>query len=444
VCQERAATGARLLTSPCLVRAERARPLALACLLLAACTPAAPRETVAVAPTAGASATPAFAARAEAHLAEGRTVGEWLVVGLAHAPSDQNLAAPQLLVVLRDASGAEIGRQTVDIAADPLPAGAAWPFEEPFRPSRAPRAVEVRLVGNPGPAAASSLVRASVLRSFLDAEGATILLGRLADSGGGAAIESVRLLGRDESGRATAVVSAIPAVAFLAPRESAPFLARAPRLANGATWQAFVIARPAEQPAALLQVETVSAHEDDQGNPFVSLFVRNDSPQPVWAQVTAVASLGEAWMAAAALELPTPLAPGARLPLALRLPRTSVERDGAPAPADLAWQIFTASRPASASAVSLPLEVVGYEAVGSTLLLRIRVEGIAAGLVDRPSVIVALRGSDGELLGAGLTAGDTSLADGASLVLTVAIPIARGLDLRQTEFDVLAVGVPGG
>src|SRR3990172_3264039 len=69
------------------------------------------------------------------HLATGS--GGWRVLGLA-GEAAQAIEDPHVLIVLRDGSGAEISRRTIEIAADPLPSASAYLFREPFRPATLP------------------------------------------------------------------------------------------------------------------------------------------------------------------------------------------------------------------------------------------------------------------------------------------------------------------
>src|SRR3972149_1259528 len=135
--------------------------------------------------------------------------------------------------------------------------------------------------------------------------------------------------------------------------------------------------------------------QDDQGNPFVTAVVRNQTSEPLWVVLTGIVAHGETWLAGDSLSLPLPLAPGDRAPFSLRLPGVSLPPEG-----QVEWLIVTRASPAEAGPVTVPSEVIGYEAVGSTLFLRVLLTGGAEG-TRHPSAQATLMGDEGELVSAG-------------------------------------------
>jgi hypothetical protein len=87
------------------------------------------------------------------------------------------------------------------------------------------------------------------------------------------------------------------------------------------------------------------------------------------------------------------------------------------------------------------LEVIGYEPVGSTLFLRVRLTAPVSAAIERPTAFATINGPDGSLLSAGWSSGPILLGSGQEAVVTVPIPLPSGLDLTEAQFDVRAAGL---
>ena len=131
-----------------------------------------------------------------------------------------------------------------------------------------------------------------------------------------------------------------------------------------------------------------------------------------------------------------PLAPGDRAPFSLRLPGVSLPPEG-----QVEWLIVTRASPAEASPVTVPSEVIGYEAVGSTLFLRVLLTGGAEGR-RHPSAQATLMGDEGELVSAGWGVGPPALGPGETAVITLALPLPSEFDLTLGQLDVQGGGLP--
>jgi len=385
------------------------------------------------------SQTPAYqlSLPVAAELAPQLESGEWLVLGLAGAAS-QAIADPHVLIVLRDGSGAEIARRTIELPTDLLPPASAWPFRELFRPSSTPASVEARLLGNlatlpPGPDLA-----ARVLRTFLDAQGRTIALGFLANSGPAEAIvERLGLLGRDATEGIREVLYAEPVADRIGSGDRVPFLVPLPLGGEDLEWEVFPIARASDGSRLPVTIQEVRSDRDDQDNPFVTAIVHNTSQEPVWLTLTGIALEGELWLAGDSLSLPLPLAPGGRAPFSLRLPGV-----GLPPEDPVEWLIVAHASPAEAGPVAVRSEVIGYEAVGSTLFLRIVLTGGEPAGTLAPAARAMIRGDEGLIVSAGWGAGPPSLAPGETAVVTLALPLPGGFDLTLGQLDVQGGGLP--
>ena len=379
-----------------------------------------------------------IAIESEARLRADPASGGWWVVGLARA-AQEALANPHVRLVLRDAAGGEIARRTIELAIDPLPAERTWPYQEIFRPDSIPQTVEATLLGSSAGESSSPSVESRVVRSFLNAQGATMVLGRIHNPGREpVSIEAVRLLGRDPSGAPTEVVNAEPASSWLAPDGTMPFLGVLP-VTDELDWEPFTMTLPAGPSPPTVEASEIEARQDDQGNPYMTASLINGESDPLWASVTAVASGGGVWLAAESIAVPLPLAPGEASPLSLRLPATSL---GGVAATEVGWTLFVGSRPAESLSVPVASEVIGYSPVGSSLFLRIRLTGPEPAAISNPAALASLRSEDGRLVSAGWAAGPPILAPGESTEVTLALPLPPGFDLTLGQIDVRAGGVP--
>jgi hypothetical protein len=215
-----------------------------------------------------------------------------------------------------------------------------------------------------------------------------------------------------------------------------PFLALLPRGSEDFEWEVFPIARRAVGSPLTVEILEVLSDRDGQGNPFVSAVVHNNSPEPLWLTLTGVVLEGERWLVGDSFTLPLPLAPGGRAPFALRIPSV-----GLPQAEAVEWLLVPHTTPAEASPISLPSEVVGYESVGSTLFLRVRITAGEGTTIESPSAYASLTDGEGQIVSAGWGSGPPMLTPGASVEVTLALPLPRGFDLTLGQLDVQAAGL---
>jgi len=411
-------------------------PALIFLLALTACT--SPTEEAPLPPSATTTPVHELSLPVEADLVHPATdSGEWLALGIA-GQAAQAIEDPHVLIVLRDGAGAEISRRTIEIAADPLPSASAWPFREPFRPATPPASVEATLLGNPAAFREGPDLTGRVLRTFFDAQGTTVALGALANLGPAEAIvERLGLIGRDATGEIREVLDVEPAAARLGSEEAVPFLAPLPRGSEDLEWEVYPIARAVDGPPLTVEILERRFDQDDQGNPFVTAVVRNQTLEPLWVVLTGVVADGETWLAGDSLSLPLPLAPGNRAPFSLRLPGASL-----PPEDQVEWLIVARASPAEAVPVTVPSEVTGYEAVGSTLFLRVLLTAGAEMGTRYPSAQATLTGDDGQLVSAGWGVGPPALAPGETAVITLALPLPSDFDLTLGQLDVQGGGLP--
>jgi hypothetical protein len=403
-------------------------------LLVAACTPAPLPPSPAPTPTA----TPDFTLNldVEASLRPAPLPGEWIVTGLALAgPND--VETPRLSLVLRDSTGAELDRRTVDVQPDPLPAGASWPFRETFALETTPSTVHARLQGDSGNAAQRPLLQGEVLRTFIDSRGGTVALGSLANEATRQAfVTSLRVAGRDAAGALQEVLDVRPARRQLEPGEVTPFLAALPPEAEALEWEVYSIAAFGDGSDPAIEIVEQTSADDDQGHPFVTTVLRNISEDPRFPAITGILGHEDAWLSGEAFELPVALAPGEQAAISLRVPGLGLSPE-----AEIEWLLVTDSTAAEGRSIPVASEVIDFQPLGSTLVLGVR---LTAGQrpVGQPAVQAALIGENGVTLSAAWGAGPAALGPGESAVVPLALPIPRGFDLAQGQLDVRAVGLP--
>jgi hypothetical protein len=300
-----------------------------------------------------------------------------------------------------------------------------------------PRTVEATLLGLAGSDQSAARVLGEVRRIFLDALGGSVALGSLANAATSPIrIEHVRLMGRDSAGTMQDVLDVTPARRELTAGEVTPFLADLPPRDEPLEWEVHTIAAAADRPRQAIEILDEYATEDDQANPFVTAVLRNDSEDPRWVTLTAIARQGETWLSGDSFSLPIPLAPGERAPIALRVPGAGLADD-----AQVEWLLVPDSARAEAGSVPTASEVVGFGPVGSTLFLRVRLTG-GDRQVHNPAAYASITTDDGRTVSAAWAAGPPILTPGQTSVVTLAVPMPGGFDLTQAQVDVRAAGIP--
>lgn len=356
-------------------------------------------------------------------------------MGLAEAGREA-MEAPEILLTVYGPSGSELTRQTIALPIEVLPAGAGWPFSlkvsSPSEPTSAQAVLQGAAAADPSAPRAS----AEVLETFLDTQGASQLLGRVRVDGDlPFEVVSLGVLGRDRSGKITDVLGAEPAGANDPGHRETPFLARVPAGSRASTWTAFPIARSLEHAPPPVDVTPGEAMSDDQGNPFLTVHLRNPGQDPLWVRATAVLKADGEWQAGEAIVLPVPLGPGLSTAISFLVP-------GSPPNPELptSWETFVDARAADASPVPLASEVVGYEPVGSALLIRVRTEVPVSQEMERAGVSAVLRSESGPIVSASWAAA-SDLAAGDAPIVVLALPLPDGFDLTASILDVEALGL---
>jgi hypothetical protein len=234
------------------------------------------------------------------------------------------------------------------------------------------------------------------------------------------------------------ILDAAPGADRIEANAAAPFLAVLPPGSEALEWEVFPIARTATGPRLNVAIRDVHADRDDQGNPFVTAGAQNNSGLPLRLTLTAVAQVGRTWLLGESLSLPVPLAPGDFAPFSLRVPGVGLGLED-----EIDWVIEARAEPAEAGPISIPSEVVGYEPLGSTLLLRVRLTGVDGVSIEHPSAMATLLDEEGRIVSAGWNEHTASLAPGESADVPLALPLPAGFDLTLGQLDVHGSGLKG-
>lgn len=152
---------------------------------------------------------------------------------------------------------------------------------------------------------------------------------------------------------------------------------------------------------------------------------------------------------AAGLFFPVPLKPGESQAFALAaVPGIEVwmlQQNGKPQNLSLQiWFDALALAPSVLAPSSLDLEIRSAEAIAGTLFLHGTVRNPWIDEMTHPSVLAAVRTTEGDLLAAGWMEVALSLAPNESADFVLALPLPEGADLAMTEYDLRALGVPIG
>jgi hypothetical protein len=433
----------------------RTAPLALVMILatLIACGPGpdlAASPTVPPTPTAVLTPTPVFEAQVLGLVVlPDSQPGDWRVVGLLENRSGFAVSDVQLAVWLEDPRGDRLTETTVLPALPHLGPGEDTPFMARFRG-----------VGAVSGANASVLVarRAPIQRAEAEVsepeqtageDGSLLLLGLISNPGAGPiAIDSIAYLGVDRQGQGHALALAQAAPTWLEAGASSPFLAVADSTQEPLRWVPFVDALEQDPlPGSAIElVGPVELRLTAQGRPFAVGVLTNSSDQPRRPSLLVVVRAATRVLGVAGLDGPFPLAPGEQLPFGVADfpglgPRLEQLR---PDPASLSVEALVDPR---ASALSpdhrnqLEVQIDSFESVGSAVFLRGTVTNPHSVSLSRPSLYVALRTTEGDLLTAGWRELAAQLAGGGRLEFVVDLPFPQSGDLAMAEFDVVAFGL---
>lgn len=432
--------------------------LLLLSLALTGCNPgAAPTPPASATPEATATTPPSPTPRMtteiqELRLLAGPQAGDWRVVGLVANRSSFAVRGVGLRVVLEGAAGTALAEQLVPLALTNLAPGEVSPFTARFAETWvSATSARAEVIGYRGARFTRTSISAGELQRVPSIEGGEVILGELTNSSGTPVdIDGMALLALDADGQPSGLAVPTVLLSHLEPGQSSPILALLEPGIEAVELSSFVdaVAAAAMAPVPLGFPEPPTVQLDAQGDPFVLGSIKNEGSTYRWASFILRVSLEGEVVAAVEVLPPVPLGPGETRPFSVTdLPGLAALLEGREwIPEDLAVEAVVDPRASSvyrAPTEVLGLELYSFEPIGGSLFLRGRVTNDQAAAVEGPVVLASIRTTEGRLVAAGWLVAAEALEAGASADFVLALTLPRGADLAMSEYDVLAVALPG-
>lgn len=416
--------------------------------MLVGCAPAASTPTATTPPTATPTSTPIpvtptlHASLTEPILVED-PVGRRTALGLIRNRAPHAVEGIELEVTFLSATGDMIRQEQVVPVLPYLASGGASPVEFQYEGNTNPASVTLEVVRYEVREALTVQPGASLQTALAGADGGTRVLGELElhDDVGAVRIDGFAVASADAEGKLTSLARSIAATSYLAPGDRLPFEAFLPTRVPLTSIQTYGSASPTDrrQNSPVQVIFDPGWSFDPQGRPFLIGFVHNPTGATVTAEILLSIRTDGELRQVTGLDLRVPLAPGEQRPFGVRDPALPKDADPAaleaepiivpPAPGEIPPRVQ-----------SLRMQVTGAEALGSNYFLRGRVSNEGPEAVASPTLIAALRATDGTLWTAGwLRLGDEFEA-GQSEPFVLSLPLPEGVEVPLGEFDVRAIG----
>ncbi len=386
-------------------------------------------------------------------LSQGRTPGEWQVLGLVENQSQSPVGQVRLLVSLTDATGEVIAKQSASSLMSNLLPGEASPFSVSLDSTAAPAKAEVE-ISSLEPANGSTLggqesdlrpeLASELEEFFATGSGELAIMGFITNPGNRhLALDSLGFLGQSANDRVMSIAVMQSGPKQLAPGETAPFLALAPENPGAVRWILFHDGLFAEPPrASSMEIrEEPQLYLTAQGAPFVVGSLVNTGKA---ASGSVLISLfdGNRLIGLREVKTPRPLEAGEQLPfVAFGFPGISLRFDpGDPEAIRVETRVEQSASEAASTLIDLPVDVSTFLSVGSAIFIRGTIHNPMAFDVDAATVYAEVRSSTGELVTAGWSAPENLVA-GASVDFVLDLPIPVGMDATLSEYDLRAIGL---
>ncbi len=417
-------------------------------LMLAGCAPVAPIPTATAAPTATHTSPPItvtptlHASLAEPALVEG-PLGAQRALGLIRNRAPFAIGEIDLRVTFLSVTGATLHQARVRPELPYLRPGAASPVQLEYEDGPAPSSSTVEVMRYSLYDEPTVQPAVSLLGSFGPSQGGMRVLGELDldDSADAARIDGLVVATANSDGKPTSLAEAIVAPSYLASGHRLPFEAFLPAQASLASIETYVAASAtAPRPASPLEVDLNPGWKfDPQRRPFLVGVVTNPTDSAVAAEILLAFRSGGEFMQVVDLGLRVPLAPGERRPFAVENVHLSSDAD--PENAIVESIIVPQESGVESSRVeALRLQITGAETLGSNLFLRGHVTNDGDRPVGNPTLIAALRATDGTLWTAGWLPIGASMAPGQTEPFVLPLRLPQEVDVPLGEFDVRALG----
>jgi hypothetical protein len=377
----------------------------------------------------------------------GSTPGETAVIGLITNRSDQAVKDVLIRVTLLTPEGQVIARVDVPPSLGQLDSGDVSPYAARFalQPGAGIRA-DSELVQYRPAASANTPLQAQTVEALRRPSGEWAILGRLINSGSSTLeVRDLAVLTVDAQGKPTGMLPWTAGPSRIPPHGSQPFVAIGP--AGAATLAQFIFVRAVPAPGARQKDVAFAAGPDlrrtSQGELFVTGALENHSPRPVWGRSALALHAEDVLVGLAQVRFPLPLAPGEVRPFSIRVDplfggglegtdRSELTVSGEPE--------ASAAEASRAAVVLLDLAIDAFEFTGSRAFVRGRVSNPAAASVRDPTVFVAIRSTEGQVLGAGWQTVAPHLPASAGQPFQIAIDLPGEINPAMAEYDLRALG----
>jgi len=427
--------------------ATRSRWLALAVLILASCSPQAaatgrpesnPTSTATPSPTI--VATPTLAALISRPQLTTRPDGQIAVTGILTNRSDGSVEDLRLNVRALAADGSPIGAGTVKPLLPWLPAGGESPYQLTFTSDQPAAQAEAALASYQPSNREPALVQVEIDSVRTTVDGGSRVLGWLQPPRtSGAALDGLVIASFD--GGALHAISGQPAVLHGLPAHTAvPFEAVFAESVEPLGLTPYLAAQAAEEaPDGPLKVDLEPGLQlDSQGNPFITGVVRNGGDAAIQPDIVLAISQGGRLLRVLPVEPGLPVGPGESRPFGLR--QLALPPSFDPATIQLqAYVGWTSYEPPLATQLSAT--ITSFEPIGGSLFLRGQVENATGASVRWPTLLAAVRSTDGQLWSAASLRVADQLAEGAMAPFVIDLPLPPDADPRTAEFDIRALAI---
>jgi hypothetical protein len=399
---------------------------------------------VAAAPVA--SASPALPLQFPSlFLRPGPQAGDWQVMGTVTNQSSLTLQSLELRVSLYDAANHLLAQLNTRAMQSPLAPGQESPFQVSFGAAPSADHASVTAAGFEQ-AASPPQIQIEALHVLTTPEGDELALGWLVNRGQTAVtIEGLQALVRDATGLPYLLQPSLAGPDYIEAGARMPFAIRIPALDPAGTYQVCFTSRLAETrtgPSVALP-SPPRLTTDTQGNVIVAGLFKNVDQHAHSPDVLISLLLGDELVGVAQLAPPLPLGPDEELGFAASdfpglssrleneptaLKRLVLHADIMPAPLE----------ENTAELVPLQVELLRFEAVGSSLFLQGTVQSTGSGRLIDPAVMVTMRDEAGAVVSGAWSRLASGMPESGPLDFRLVLLLPAGENPSMSEYDLRA------
>ena len=427
--------------------------------IFAACTPAAlstpARETPTAEPSPSISSTPG--PEADLHVDEvavlpGDEVAQWQVVTVISNQGLLPLTGIELEISIFNAEDSLLGMQTYPLEDRVLQPGEGAALLTDFTASADTIHAVIRpLQAEPAESDTPSQIVPAVmnLETIATPPDQHYVVGMLSnDSGSTLLVQEFLLLARDPQGSIIAARDGYIGLHALAPNEETYLLTAVPALPADSTFETYLHAIEWEEDTdtPLVFLEDSRLRFDAQGHAFITAYLHNEGEAVHWAEIVVTVSSDGTALALGHVRLPAPIPPGETravilqnlLPLQEEFPLSELSER--PTTMDVR---LDAAGSQQADHYPRPLRVAlsYYDRIGSVLIVRGTITNTWDLTLFHPSVLIALRSTEGNLLTGNWSVLAPSIEADTTVDFQLTIPLPAGINPAMSEYDLLAFGL---